>query len=356
MIYYIIYGLFIIFLSIYLPSNQYYQIPIVKETWFWNKEMGGGTKADSRSKHNILEMLNGYRIDESRLYTFRSGTAIGSEEEYLDFPILGKGFFGYKKIGDKITYYSSKGEVLWKKNSSSYPVASFTGEINFLISGDGNQVLIVDINGNPAGIKQADGRFLTDLAHTVQNGSVILFSGGEIYRLDKKGELIKKIVNLRSAEKGLLFYKSIAISPLGNLMAVHFLENTKDFITIFNSKGEIKRTFQLPRPYPHKLYMAVSESGEILLNTNDLLVIFSTSGEILHKTDKKMTEKVYNVAFTASNLFVADLNDSLVFLSNAGHLIKQFPIEGTKYRIIPSFDQKLFFLETNRELISFQIF
>lgn len=355
MFYYFLFGVAIFFSYLFFSANQYKQVPIILENWYWDKQSGTGIKQDPRFKQKPTGILNGYKL-ESKLYSFGSGRVLGVEEEYLEYPALGKGYFGYKKIGDKITYYSSGGEILWRKNSSSYPIASWTGGLNFLVSGDGNQVLLIDINGNLTGTKQTDGRFLTDMAHTLHKGSAILFSGGEIYRLDEKGNLLRKITNLRSAEKGLLFYKSIALSPSGSLMAIHFLENNKDYVTVVDSQGESKRTFQLPHPYPHKLYLSVSDRGEVLLNANDILVMFSVSGEILHKTDKKRIERVHYISFAQENLFVGDLNDSLVFLNQSGQVIRQYPIRGSKRRILPSPEKGQFFLETELEIISFQTF
>jgi hypothetical protein len=354
--FYFFLGVGFVFLFLFFSPNEFHQVPIVLENWYWSKQQQFGTKGDSRFKSSDPnKVLNGYKYD-GKFFSFEANQFLNFEEEILEYPLLGKGFFRYKKIGEYITYYSSYGEILWKKNSHSYPFASFLGNLNFLISGDGNQVLLVDINGNPTGARQLDGRFLTDMAHTVLHGSVILFSGGEIFRLDPSGNIIWKLTNLQTEQKVLLFYKSIAISPDGNFVAVHFLKDTKDYIAVLGSKGETLTIFHLPNKYPHKLYMAVSEKGNVLVNANDVLLMFSVKGEILHQTIKKKTEKVYHVAFCQENIFVADIENTLIFLNSQGYLIRKYPISSLNRRLFSSTQRGQFFLETEEEIIAFQLF
>lgn len=349
MIYFIL-GVLTWFLYLTYSSSGYVELPIIEETWFWDKQENLGTKEDSRITIKPKQVLNGYRTPIG-FYSFRSGQVFTIAEQNLEYPLLGKGVFGYNKVGNTITYYSQAGEVLWKKNSNSYPFSSFYGNLNLLVSGDGNQVLLIDINGNLVGIKQADGRFLTDFAQNSKE-IVLLFSGGETYWLNEAGNLIKKFQDQN--EKHLKFYKSIAISEQGEFLAIHYFENMKDFILIFKREGNFQKKIELPKIYTHKLYMSISPKGSVLINSPNVLMIFTKDGKTLHKTSRA-SNKIYQLAFAFSDFFVAEHNGKVVFLDEDGFIIKEYEPTGQNFRIIP-YSKEDFFIETEKQIILFHRF
>ena len=235
MIHYLLFTSIFTWIFIFFSGNKLIQVPILLENWAWDKtSQQQGLSPDNRNFENQLKSseksINGYLTSRKRPFIFQSKKEfLIEEDEFFEIPFFGKGFISYKKIGDKITYYSQDGEILWKKPSKSYPYSTWHGKINFLISGDGNQVLFIDRNGNPTGIEQADGSFLTDIAQTSTMGSLLLFSGGEVYRIDSNAELIFK--KSEKDRDNFYFYKSASISENGNLTALHYIKNNEDFIS-----------------------------------------------------------------------------------------------------------------------------
>lgn len=346
---YFIFGFIVWFLFITYSSSGYEELPILRETWFWDKIEHFGSKDDARISIKPKQILNGYKTG-SGFYSFRTGQLFSISEENIEYPLLGKGIFGYNKIGNSVTYYSQNGEILWKKKSNSYPIASLYGNINLLVSGDGNQVLVMDINGNLTGIKQADGRFLVDVGQNSKE-QILLFSGGEIYWLGEDGNLIKKF---QAQSKNLRFYKSIALSENGGYAAVHYFENMKDWITIFHKTEKFEKKIELPKIYTHKLYMAISSQGSLLVSSPNALLLFTKEGKLIHKTLRN-SNKVYQLAFASSNFFVAEHNGKIVFLDNDGFIIKEYNPQGINFRVIP-YSQDDFFLESEKQMILFHRF
>lgn len=348
MIYFII-GFITWFLYITYSNKDYEELPILRESWFWDKSEHIGTREDSRIQIKPRQILNGYKTNLG-FYSFRTGQIFSIAEQNIEYPLLGRGIFGYNKIGNSITYYSQNGEILWKKKSNSYPVASVWGNLNFLVSGDGNQVLLIDLNGNQTGIKQADGRFLVDITQNSKE-AVLLFSGGEVYWLSEGAELIKKY---QDQGKHLKFYKSVALSESGEYLALHYFENMKDFVSIFHRTEKFEKKIELPKIYTHKLYMSLSSTGSLLINAPNAIMLFTKEGKLLHKTHRNST-KIYQVAFATSEFCIAEHNRKIVFLDNHGFIIKEYIPRGENFRIIP-YSKEDFFLETEKEIVLFHKF
>ena len=176
MLYYL---LFITVFSVTIFLNlgsPYTHITHVRENWAWSKTQEVGMSTDTRFKFSPMEKLNGYKT-ENGVYFFRAGKFVLDENSFSEMPLNGKGHFLYKKIGNSVLYYSNDGEILWDKPYKSYPRVSHNGELLLFISGDSNQVLVSDLNGNPTGAKQIDGRFLSDISFPVMaNGALLVLS------------------------------------------------------------------------------------------------------------------------------------------------------------------------------------
>ncbi len=354
MLYYLLFSIFfsiVIFLNL---GSSFSHITHVQENWAWSKSQEVGMSTDGRFKLSPMEKLNGYKT-KNGIYFFRAGKFVLDENSFSEMPLNGKGHFLYKKIGQTVLYYSNDGEVLWEKPYKSYPRVSHNGELLLFVAGDGNQVLVSDLNGNPTGAKQIDGRFLSDIAFPViANGALLVFSGGEIAVLDGKGNLVFQKKDEPNS-KDFLFCKSGAISPNGKYSLIHYLRNEKDFISLLNEKGEILNSFTLENIYPHRVYMALDDEGNVALNLPDQLFIVNRKGKTVYKKQKSKREDIYQIAYTTGKFFAMSYENQVVFFSGTGSILGKKNIT-MPARIRPSGDRDTAFLETSDEIISFKLF
>jgi hypothetical protein len=361
MLYYLLLLFIISFSIVYNFKNKFSEVPIVQEVWSWDKRNGiSETIEDPREnkkgkESSPFKILNGYLTQNKKPFILKSKTTFqGEDGDLFEVPPLGNGFLAYKKIGDKITYYSKNGEVLWKKSFQSIPFSSYTGNIHHMVSGDGNQVLLVDMDGNKTGAKQLDGRFLTDLSTSTLAGSLILFSGGEVYRLDMNGNLLYSYNDINN--KNFTFYKSSGLSENGKYVSLHFMENDFDYIKMIDETKREVYKIKLDSIYPHKIYIAVSNQGSTLLNLTDKIVIYSNTGTLIKEIKKIQKEDVYQVAFVTKSIFCVNKSDELIFLTESGEIIKRKKIFTNQFRIFPSKNENNFFLENNYSILQFRLF
>jgi hypothetical protein len=361
MVYYVVISLLISFTIVFNHTNKFIQVPIIQEIWSWDKrnersEYLEDARNSKKSREiSPLKYLNGYLSFNKKPFLFKNKSIFqGDDGDLFEIPPLGSGFLAYKKIGDKIIYYSRSGEVLWKKPFQSIPFSTYTGNIHFLVSGDGNQVLVVDMDGNLTGAKQLDGRFVTDISNSVTSGSVILFSGGEVYRIDKNGSLLFRISESNS--KNFTFFKSSGLAENGKFVSLHFMENENDYIKMLDDTKKELFTYKLNSVYPHKIYLAVSNSGYTLLNLTDKVIILSPLGSVFKEIMKNKREDVYQIAFFAKSIFCVNTNDELLFLSEKGEIIKKKKVQSNMFRIFPSKEENIFFQESTSSIVQYKIF
>ena len=359
MLYYLFFSLLLSISIIYNYTNKLTQVPIIQEVWIWDKrdmsDVYGKDNRNSTKENSPHKALNGYFTSFNKPYIFSAQkTFYGDDNDLFELPVLGNGYLSFKKIGDKITYFSKNGEVLWKKSYQSYPFSTPIGNIHYLVSGDGNQVLVIDINGNLTGSEQLDGRFLTDISNTVHSGSILLFSGGELYRLDSNGKLIYR--NDEADPKVFHFFKSSALSENGLFSTVHFMEKESDFINTYDDKRKLLYQYKLDSLYSHKIFMAVSNSGEVLLNLRDKIIILSAEGKELIKNDKKKKEDVYQLSYSNGQIFSANFNENLIFFSKNGEVIKKKKFISNKTRIFSGKTEDIFFVESSNNITQMKVF
>lgn len=341
---------FIFFLN---QDNQFKAIPSIQENWAWSKIDEAGMQIDSRSKYDPLNKINGYRT-KSRVFFFKGSKFNLEENNFSELPSTGKGHLVYKKIGSVVSYYSQDGEVLWEKPYKSYPRISNNGELILYLSGDGNQVLVSDGNGNPIGVEQVDGRFLADYSFpALKEGALLVFAGGEIVKLNANGTIaFKKEENIVNGD--LIFAKSGAISPDSKFIAVHFLKNNKDHVNVYNEKGDLHFNTVLDTVYPHKLYMAVDDRGNLLVNTPDQ-ILMKDKTHTIYSRKKGAKEDIYQIAFATGKFFIASEESQLIFLSQEGLILKKRNIL-MPARARASGDRDIAIVETPEEIISFKYF
>lgn len=329
----------------------------IQENWGWHKNMSIGMDPDKRLTKSYKNDLNGYKT-KNGVYIFKHNKSFTSDEKetYFDLPLNGSGYFQYKKIGKEISFYSPRGEILWSKPFQSYPRSSHKGNLTLLLSGDNNRVGIIDVNGNYIGAEHVDGRFLVDYAFPYnKGGAIIVFSGGEYYRIDNDGKVLYKNI-IDENNKSLFFFKSVAISPDAEFSAIHLLKDNKDYILVMDTNGKKKYDIELQTVYPHKIYMAVGQKGELLLNLPEQLLMFTSSGKPSLNIQKKKSAGVYNLAFSADKFFIANIGRKILFFTPMGSLLKQKTVSKFPVRVIPAKQDDLVYIETPDEIISLLFF
>ncbi|TGK05361.1 hypothetical protein EHQ53_17135 [Leptospira langatensis] len=317
-------SLIFFFLFYFFLGNPYEAARTVQKTWSWNKEAKLGNFPDPRSDFDPERKLNGYK-SKTDYIRIPGGESIPTDDSNrIEFPLTSKGYLVYKKIGNSVEFFSEAGELLWTKEYKSYPKIHPDGNIVLFLAGDNNQVLVSDINGNSVGAKKLDGRFLTDIAFSpngISNGeTAVLFSGGELFLLDGKGE---KLFEAKMGEKEPVFAKSLTVSPDGTKIGVHFLKGNRDFIRVYDRKGSELEEWNLGRVLPHKTYMAISNEGELLSGFHDKLVLYSKTGKILFEKNRSKSQAVYQTVFHSGTWFAGEWESNLFFLDSKGNVLRE---------------------------------
>lgn len=353
MIYYILTT--IVFYFIFLFGWQHKEIgnQHIQQNWMWNKFNHSSIKKDKRFPFSPRKTLNGYKT-ETEVYMFQTGKSIAIPRGlFVEISSLGRGFLTYKKIGKSISFLSGYGEKLWEKPFKSYPRISYGGELILHLSGDNNQVMISDASGNLIGAKKLDGRFISDYSFPVlSSGALILFAGGEVFRIDDKGH--KVFAKTYPIKNKLLFFKSSCISPHGNFSAIHFLNGETDSFLILDKAGKEILKYLVAGIYPHKVFMAISDTGHLLINLPDKVLLLNKKGKELLNLTKPKKQGVYQLAFFSGIFFAFSNQNKLFFTDINGNIIGQKSIVEYPYRMIPSGLADVVLLESTSSIISFQ--
>ncbi|XDD45134.1 hypothetical protein AB3N60_10440 [Leptospira sp. WS39.C2] len=344
-------GFFILFYLSWDVDLQF--VPSIRETWIWNLEGRFGTNPPKLGE-DPLKTINGYKYNK-QFYSFKTSSRPEIDPKYLvDFPLLGNGYLLYEKIGDEVNFYSDSSELYWKKPINSYPRSGYFASPVLYLSGDNNTVFLLDESGNQIGKQELNGRFLTDYQFDSKNkGVVVLFSGGEIYRLDEKGNLIFGLDI--SKEKPNSFYKSVSLSPNGKLTSVHYSMEAKDFILILDEVGKTKEEFALTKFYPHQLFFVIGNEGQIFLQTPESLQFYENETLVWEKNKSKQGG-VFQSIFINDQFIVAALDSELLFYNGKGDLIRKKRIAPQEFpiRFFPGKADSVFYMETKTDLVQIQ--
>ncbi len=327
----------------------------VKETWIWNKEGAFGTFPPGEGE-DPLKVLNGYRL-EGRYYSFATNRFVPFEEPFkLDYALLSQGYLEYQKIGDEVNFYSDSGELFWKKPINSYPRSGYFGTPVLYLSGDNNTVFVLDNSGNVSGLGELNGRFLTDYDFA-QNGkgAVVLFSGGEIYRIDEKGNKIFS-ADL-SSDKNESFFKSVSLSPNGSFTLVHFSSKKKDYLMILDEKGEATDEWELSQFYPHKIYLSIGNRKNSVLNSVDTVQFFKED-KLVWEEKKEKAGSVYQANFAFPSGFAYGLEKEIVFLDAEGNKIRKKNLPSSEFpiRFFSGKEPNTAYLETKKDIYQIRLF
>ncbi|MBM9577247.1 hypothetical protein JWG45_08795 [Leptospira sp. 201903070] len=349
------FGFFFTILFFYGFGNPYQGALGIQKVWAFSKAAHAGMEPDSRFQWNPEESLNGYKYENS-YYTIQSSSGIALDDtRRIEYPLNTKGYLEYKKIGAEVNFYSPSGEILWTKEYRSYPRISPSGNLVLLVAGDHNQVILSDINGNETGAKKIDGRFLTDYSFAPNSKiSGVLFSGGELFVLDSKGEILFK--KELGSEKNPVFAKSFSLSPDGKKTAIHLLKTNKDRILVLDEKGEEDVSYELDSIYPHKISLAISNTGEVLVSAPDKFSFYDSSGDKRVEIKRTSGVGVYQSVFHNGDWFCAELNSEILFLDDQGKILKKEKIKSSDLpgRFFPSGKAGSVVLESEKELFLYR--
>ncbi len=348
--------LFSFFLTFFLIRPDRKPLISIKETWVWNKAGGFGTNP-SKLGEDPRKVLNGYRLSNGSYFSFASGKSREVQEpKRIEYPLLSEGFIEYEKIGDEVHFFTQTGELFWSKPINSYPRAGLYGAPVLYLAGDSNTVFLLDQSGNSTGKGEVNGRFLVDYSFDrTGNGVFILFSGGEMYRLDASGKEMYHL-DLGSAVEQ-QFFKSATLSPDGKSVAIHYTKNQKDFLQILDEKGESLVLISLPKVYPHVLYFSLSNDLHLLLNAPDKTYFFFKE-KLIREWEKNESNQTYQISFATKDAFLFESEGFLVFLDEAGNELKRKPISKNEkpIRLFPAKTDQQFFLETKEDIYQFSVF
>lgn len=352
MIYYWISSALFVLVFTFYPASEYEFSPNMVETWVWNKGGGYGTRAYKNSEDPI-KYLNGYKIGKN-FFSFLSNKFYSiSEDRLIDYSLTGEGYFEYKKLGDEISYYSGYRELFWKKSFSSYPRPGYYSKLLPLVSGDGNTVFLVDLNGVPTGAKSVDGRFAIDIGYASSvERTIVLFSGGEYFLFSETGEIIIQHQELETDHKTSYFAKSTAVSEDGTIYGIHYQLSDKDHIKVMNDQGKVLYDLELDKIYPHKIHFSISNKGMMILALPNQFQLISHKGKIILNQESIKLDNYYNSTFVKSNLFMIGLQDKIIVFNDEGRVVweKSIPGNMNPYRFLPSEWPNVFYIETSQDI------
>jgi hypothetical protein len=358
MIYYL--GSILVFFTLFLfyPATKIQFSDQILETWIWNKSQGFGTRPFP-GLENPHEVINGYKTANG-FYSLREKKMIsGSPDRKIEYSIFGDGFWEYKKLGDEILFWSSQRELFWKKAYSSYPRPGYFSGIIPLVSGDGNTVFLIDKNGNPLDRQEVNGRFLVDIAYATEEEVIgLLFSGGEYMILDGEGKILASDTREGLEETETYFAKSIVVSPKGNKYAIHYQSGNKDWVRLYHLDLQKERKIELPEIYPHRISLAVSDSGNLLLSLKEGLVGFDPDLDELFRFEFQNMNPVYSAILFRNGYFFAQVNYSFFVIREDGAKLGEWRLANTQipFRFLPGSDKKTLYWESKEEIRQIQFF
>ncbi|MFH0974995.1 MAG: hypothetical protein V1874_04340 [Spirochaetota bacterium] len=181
----------------------------------------------------------------------------------------GSYYVQYDKIGDHAELFNPSGDRFWRIKSMEYPYITSGGKLVLLMNGDHTKIRIIDIDGNPAGIKEISGTLCTVIA-LQQNSDYagVGFMDGNYYILNDRGDLITGGI---VADKAIV--KNIAISPNGRYSLVHYGSSKGDFLKSIDASRD--KSYDLPLKHVHltRTALNINDNGEIAAIDYDRIII-----------------------------------------------------------------------------------
>ena len=123
---------------------------------------------------------------------------------------------------------------------------------------------------------------------------------------------------------------------------------------MFDLSGKIVYSRKMSSVYPHKIFMSIGKSGNILINTPDKIEILNNSGKSIFSKQKKKTP-TYQLSFHTCDFFVATDEKEILFFDDNAKILKIVKNVSFPVRAIPSSNSKEIFLETKNEIFQYRI-
>ena len=307
--------------------------------WSLAGELKEAEESPSRDKAKKLFKLLAYKKEE---VTFLLESAKApknfnlnsiTQAQHFSVPLFGDGYFAYNKLGKDIRYYSSQGEELWQKEYPYYPVSDHYGNLILLLAGDSSRVYFMNRNGFLMGKKNVSGAYLSDYDFASRlSASALIFSSGELYLIQSKGKIVFKHKFSREGKN--VFLKSCALSPRGQLLAVHLLKDKKDMLVVLKAdsgqRAEVVYETPLPKVYPHLLHMALNSHG-VLIAAPDQTLFLSLTGK--KNWTKALTCKqdcpTYRPVYADENFFAFGSGKKWTLVDQGGPILFQASLAPT---------------------------
>ena len=332
-------------ITFFIPTNIFWKdIGSFNLAWSFNKDL-----ADSSFNAKKYFELIAYEKDGEK-FLLKAGfqpLSLGSKADdnfqRYDIPLFGLGYLSYKKLGRDINFISTRGEVLWNKKYSSYPISDYYGKLILLLSGDSSNIEIITSNGFSLDKDQLHGVYLSDYGFATRVSVVLLvFSSGETYLIEETGKTVFK--HIFKSETNNIFLKSGVLSPRAKLSAVHLFKDGRDMIFIIekdnNEKAKIVRRIVLPKIYPHLLHMAINSHGLLIAAPDETSFFALESGDDWSQKTF-CTEKcsLYRPVYADENFFAFGFDKTWHFLDSDGVSLFQTTISQelpTPWRFLPA--------------------
>jgi hypothetical protein len=249
--------------------------------------------------------------------------SISKTQPYLySFSDSGNKYLRYQKYNPnmKIEFFTRSNRKFWELSDTSYPIMNPTGNLNILLSSNNSRIHFINSDGQF--LNSVSGPFFIDYANVVFKGknifkekkkkqnssesfniiqeySAIAFLHGIVTLVDRDGEVIFYRDNNNYK------YKSVALSPNGQFLLLHgkFIDGS-DFIELIETdqnKSIYLHTINVK--IPHKLYMAVNNFGDAVINFPQAAILADSSGEIVAKYNAKKKRSTISVNFLKDHTF-----------------------------------------------------
>lgn len=175
----------------------------------------------------------------------------------------------YQKVGRAVEFFNIKGERFWKMKSLEYPHLSRSAKLVLLLNGDHGKIRVVDFNGAEAGVKSISGRFCTGIAFAKGSDCAAAgFLDGNYWLLGADGT-----VALKGAAPAGAMVKSLAVSPDGRYLAVHYGGTAGDFVRLCDSKRKSEDEMKLKSAHLTRMPLSVNNVGSVALIDRDRFVV-----------------------------------------------------------------------------------
>jgi hypothetical protein len=213
-----------------------------------------------------LLVMNGvFRLDASGALK----GAFTSKEKLVAASGSGEYLAEYEKVGRSVEFFNIRGERFWKIKSLEYPYLTHNAKLVLLLNGDQSKIRIFDFNGAEAGLKSISGRLCTAIAFSGESDCAAAgFMDGNYYLLGADGSLA-----LRGAAPKGAMVKSLAVSPDGRYLAVHYGGAGGDFVRLCDAAEKSVDEMKLRTAYFTRMPLSVNNAGSVALIDRNRFVV-----------------------------------------------------------------------------------